>query len=186
MRSSQKYPYLKRNMNTKRRQDYMDYVYYIDGVRSIDPSEKGLGIRALNEDEKEWLNKFGKEFYGNDFEEDDNDNLHKKKALDEEIQALKDYISELRAEVRYEKDRDRCIELYTEISEKLDVLCEIYPRKLCSDANNARNRDILNYGKATNKLKLIPWETLDQNTLGSMDVELLYILNDMERSDDED
>lgn len=173
-------------MNTKRRQDYMDYVHYIDGVKSVDPSNKEPGIRAMNESEKEWLNQFGKEFYGDDFEDDDPFRLHEQKASDEEIQALRDYISELRAEVRYEKDRDRRIELYEEIELKVEELCELYPRKKCSDANNSRNRDILNLGKASNKLKLIPWETLDQNTLGQMDVELLYILNDMENSEDDD
>lgn len=186
MRSSQKYPYLKRSMNTKRRQDYMDYVHYIDGVKSVDSNQKEPGIRALNDEEKKWMNQFGKEFYGDDFEDEDYIRLHKQKASDAEIQALRDYISELRAEVRYEKDRDRCIELYEEISMKVEELCELYPRKTCSDANNARNRDLLNFGKATNKLKLIPWETLDQNILGETDVELLYILNDMENSEDED
>ena len=174
-------------MNTKRRQDYMDYVHYIDGVKSVDPHSKEPGIRALNEEEKEWLNQFGKEFYGDDFEEDDPSvTLHKQKASDAEIQALRDYISGLRAEVRYEKDVDRARELYEEIAMQVDVLSDLYPRKKCGDANNARNRDILNYGKATNKLKLIPWETLDQNILGESDIELLYILNDMENGEDEE
>jgi hypothetical protein len=164
----------------------MDYVHYIDGVKSVDHTQKEPGIRAMNEAEKEWLNQFGKEFYGDDFEDDDSLNLHQKKASDAEIQALRDYISELRAEVRYEKDTERARELYELIESKVEDLCELYPRKTCSDANNARNRDILNYGKATNKLKLIPWESLDQNILGQVDVELLYILNDMEKESDED
>lgn len=175
-------------MNLKKRQDYMDYVHYIDGVKSVDPNQKESGIRALNAEEKEWMNRFTKEWYGDDFRENPNGKplLNGPTASEEEIKALRDYISELRAEVRYEKDRDRCIELYNEIEDKIEELCIMYPRKLCSDANNARNFDLLNHGKATNKLKLIPWETLDQNVLGGIDLELQYILNDMEKPKDED
>jgi len=184
-RNNSKYPYLKKNLNTKRRQDYLDNIFYVEGVKSVDRTQKEDGIRALNDDEKEWLNTFNKEFYGASFEKDDTLNLHKKKASDGEIQALRDYITSLRDTVRDEKDSDVARELYEEIEMKVEELCEMYPQKSCTDANNARNRCLLNYGKATNEVKLIPWESLDQSTIGEIDVELLYIQNGQEK-DDED
>ena len=163
----------------------MDNIHYIDGVKSVDKYQKEDGIRAMNDGEKEWLNQFNKEFYGASFEEDDNLNLHKKKASDAEIQALRDYITSLRDAVRDEKDSEEAGRLYEEIEANVELLCELYPRKLCTDANNARNRCLLNKGKATNEIKFIPWESLDQNVIGELDIELLYILNDIE-SEDED
>jgi hypothetical protein len=50
---------LKKNKNLKLRQDYID-THYIDGMRSI--TGKGKGIRALTEEEKDWLNKFYGEY----------------------------------------------------------------------------------------------------------------------------
>jgi len=62
VRDHAKYPYLQKNLNTKRRQDYLDNIFYVDGVKSVDRTQKEDGIRALNADEKEWLNRFNKEF----------------------------------------------------------------------------------------------------------------------------
>lgn len=183
-REESQFPYLKKNLNTKRRRDYLDNIYYVEGVDSVDPKNKDLGIRGLNDDEKEWLNRFNKEFYGASFEEDDTKNLHKTKASEEEIKALRHYISGLRQEARSEKDPDNARDLYEQIQLNVEILEDIYPRKKCTDANNSRNRCLLNKGKATNEIKFIPWESLDQNTIGESDIELLYILNDQEREDD--
>lgn len=177
------YPYLKTNLNIKRRQDYLDNIHYVDGVKSVDG--KSEGIRGLNPDEKEWLNKFNKEFYGASFEDDDSLNLHQKTASDEEILATRDYISDLRKRAAKEKDSDIAAELYEELEIMLVLLSELHPQKKCTDANNARNRCLLNKGKATNEVKFIPWETVDQNVIGELDIELMYLLNNIE-TDDED
>lgn len=163
----------------------MDNIYYVDGVKSVDRANGDLGIRGLNSEEKEWLNRFNKEFYGASFDEDDTKNLHKMKASEEEIKALRHYISGLRQEARSEKDPDVAIDLYNQIEIEVEKLTEMYPRKKCTDANNARNRCLLNKGKATNQIKFIPWESLDQNTIGESDIDLLYILNDQEREDED-
>lgn len=172
--------------NTKRRRDYLDNIYYVNGVKSIDKGQKELGMRAMTTEEKEWLNRFNKEYYCAEFEDDDSLNLHQMKAPKEEIQALRDYISELRTEAREEKDRDRARDIYEEIEAQVEMLCSLYPRKELYDANNSRNRDLINLGKATNQVKFIPWELLDQNLIGELDVEILYVLNDIESEDDED
>jgi len=64
-------------------------------------------------------------------------------------------------------------------------LCDVYPQKNCTDANNDRNRCLLNYGKSTNEVKLIPWESLDQNLIGSLDIELQYLLNSKKNKDED-
>lgn len=161
----------------------MDNIHYINGVDSVDRKQKEDGIRALNKEELEWLNRFNKEFYGASFEDDDSLNLHQMNASEGEIKGLRDYLSELRATVRDEKDPDEARKLYEEIEYNVELLCELYPRKRCTDANNSRNRCLLNKGKATNEIKFIPWESLDQNLIGQLDIELLYILNDMEKDD---
>jgi len=164
----------------------MDNIHYVDGVKSV-VDRKEVGIRGLNDEEKEWLNQFNKEFYGASFEDDDSLNLHQKKASDEEIRAMRDYISDLRKRAAAEKEPELAAELYEELELMNIELAELYPRKKCTDANNARNRCLLNKGKATNEVKFIPWESLDQNIIGSEDLELLYILNNMEKEDkDED
>lgn len=184
VREGSQFPYLKKNLNTKRRRDYLDNIYYVEGVESVDSKNKDLGIRGLNDEEKQWLNRFNKEFYGASFDKDDSNNLHKTKASEEEIQALRHYISGLREEARNEEDPDAARDLYDQIQLNVEILEELYPRKKCTDANNSRNRCLLNKAKATNEIKFIPWESLDQNTIGESDIELLYILNDQEREDD--
>ena len=187
-REESEFPYLNRKLNIKRRRDYLDNIYYINGVSSTDKTSKELGIRGLNSDEKKWLNQFNKEFYGASFDSDDSLNLHKNKGTDEEIKALRSYISDLKAEARSEakdnKDPEKLADLYEQIEMNTELLCELYPKKTCTDGNNARNRCLLNKGKATNEVKFIPWESLDQNTIGDLDIDLLLILNDMEESED--
>ena len=182
-RGSYKYPNLKRSLNTKLRRDYLDNVYYVDGVKKGDEQV----IRPLNDSEKEWLNKFNGEYYGASFDKNDDNNLHSNTADDVTIYNLRQDISKLRKDAAkaFKNDEvDLARELYEELEEQLDYLREIYPKKKCQDDDNARNRCLLNTGKATNEVKFIPWETMDQNILGDMDIELLYILNDMELDED--
>ena len=183
-RKESKYPYLEKSLNTKRRQDYIDNIYYVEGVESVDYKSDDLGIRKLNEEEKDWLNRFNKEYYGASFDKVDNNNLHKLTASEVEIKAQKDYISELKAEAREldrsNKDPDKLRDLYDLIEDEIDKLIIMYPRKSCTDANNERNRCLLNLGKLTNKVKLIPWGPFDQNTLSDDDLDIIYSLFDFD------
>jgi hypothetical protein len=142
-------------------------------------------MRPLNKEEKTWLDQFNKEFYGASFDKDDSKNLHQNKVDDVTIFNLRKDLSDLRKRAAKEQDPDMARELYNELEEQLNYLSEVYPKKKCTDANNARNRDLLNIGKATNEVKFIPWESLDQNMIGDLDVDLLYILNGIEEEDDE-
>lgn len=180
-RSNAKYPNLNKKLNTKLRRDYLDNLYYVDGVKNRKDEQL---IRPLNDSEKEWLNKFNGEYYGASFDKDDSKNLHKNNADDITIYNIRQDISKLRKLAAKEQDPDLAREYYEELDEQIEYLKEVYPKKLCTDDNNSRNRCLLNTGKATNELKLIPWETLDQNVIGELDLELLYILNDMENEDE--
>ena len=160
----------------------MDNTYYVEGVKK---GEEYL-MRPLNDEEKEWLNKFNGEYYGASFDKNDDNNLHSNLADDVTIYNVRQDISRLRKLAAKEQDTDQAREYYEELEEQIEYLKEIYPKKKCQDDNNSRNRCLLNTGKATNQVKFIPWETMDQNIYGDLDVELLYILNDMEIEDDED
>lgn len=179
-RTNSKYPNLDRRLNTKLRRDYLDNTYYVDGVK--DGSE--YKMRPLNEEEKEWLNKFNGEYYGAAFDKNDEKNLHQNLADDVTIYNIRQDISRIRKEAAKEQDPDIARELYNELEDQLNYLREVYPKKKCQDANNERNRCLLNTGKATNEIKFIPWERLDQNLIGDIDLELLYILNDMENEEE--
>ena len=163
----------------------MDNIYYVDGVKDGDD----YVMRPLNESEKEWLNKFNGEYYNANFDKDDSNNLHVNTADNVTIYNLRQDISNTRkkaAKAFKDDDMELARGLYQELEDQIDYLKEIYPKKKCQDDTNSRNRCLLNVGKATNDLKFIPWETLDQNIFGDIDVDLLYILNDMEEIDEED
>lgn len=182
-RDSSKYPNLNKSLNTKLRRDYLDNLYYVDGVKNRGSDEHV--IRPLDDSEKEWLNKFNGEYYGASFDKDDDKNLHSNRADDVTIYNLRQDISKLRKLAAKESDVDAARGLYMELEEQLDYLREVYPKKKCQDDNNSRNRCLLNTGKATNQVKFIPWETMDQNLIGDIDIELLYILNDIINEENE-
>lgn len=161
----------------------MDNIYYVDGFKKRDGEQV---IRPLNAEEKEWLNKFNGEYYGASFDKDDTNNLHSNRVDDVTIYNIRQDISRLRKLAAKEADQDEARELYAELEEQIEYLREVYPKKKCQDDNNSRNRCLLNTGKATNEVKFIPWESVDQNTLGCEDVELLYILNNIEDDDYEE
>lgn len=183
MRSSKKYPNLDKKMHTKRRQNYVDSIYYVNGVKNRDGEEV---IRPLNDSEKEFMDKFIKEYYCASFDPNDENNLHKKKVDDVTIYNIRQKLSELRASQYKTKCPEELAGIYSEIEELDDYLAEVYPQKKCTDDNNSRNIDLLNLGTATNQVKFIPWETLDQNTLGDLDIDLLYLLNDIDKEDKDD
>lgn len=159
-------------------------MYYVDGVKHKDE----YVMRPLDDSEKEWLNKFNGEYYGASFDKNDDNNLHANRADDVTIYNVRQDISRIRKEAAAASKDDNtelAKELYAELEEQLEYLRDIYPKKKCQDDNNSRNRCLLNTGKATNEVKFIPWETMDQNLIGDMDIELLYILNDMMEDEDE-
>lgn len=184
-RENKKYPYLDRSMNLKSRRDYMDNVYYVNGIKN----KKGKQvIRELNDDEKQFLNKFNAEYYGASFEKDDSENLHQYKTDKKQLKAIRDSIRELKAMIKEgEKkgmSRDKLKALYNEVEATREQLTELNPKLKCTDANNHRNSCLLNIGKATNEVKFVPWEDLEQDTIGQLDIELLYILNDIDDEED--
>jgi len=71
-RSSKKLAALDPKYNTMTRQEYMDAHRYMNGVKDKNGNEV---IRAMTEEEKEWLNKFYSEYYGANLKRDGSD-LH--------------------------------------------------------------------------------------------------------------
>ncbi len=166
LRESKKYPNLDKTVNTKRTRDYLDNIQYINGAYN----KKGEKvIRGLSDEEKAWLNKFNGEYYNANFDQDDSKNLHQLQALPEEIAAQRDYIRDLKDDLKKTKEYDDYKNLKEHIEQEVENLSNMYPRKKCTDARNSRNRDLLNFGKATNKVKFIPWDTSNQNTIGRYD-----------------
>lgn len=167
-RSREKYPYLKKELNTKRRRDYLDNTYYIDGVESVDYSSDDGGIRPLNEEERAWLNKFNSEYYGASFSKNDKNNLHQTKASKKKLDKIKKEIKDLKGQIKTieskkKKDVDKLTELHDKVKKLGETYEYLYPKKSCTDANNARNRCLVNKGKATGTLKFIPWNAHTQN-----------------------
>lgn len=74
-RANKKLASLNPKYNTMTRQEYMDAHKYINGVKDTDGNEV---IRALTDEEKEWLNKFYSEYYGANIKRDGSD-LHNTK-----------------------------------------------------------------------------------------------------------
>jgi len=180
-RENKKYPYLDKSYNLKSRQDYMDNTYYVNGIKN---SKGKKVIRELNEEEKEFLNKFNAEYYGASFDKDDEKNLHKYKAEKKDLKKVREYIKELKSKIKEleksGKNTEKLRALYKEVEATREQLTELNPKLKCTDANNLRNNCLLNIGKATNEIKFIPWDELDQDSIGTPDIELLYILNDID------
>lgn len=93
---------------------------------------KGEGIRGLNEEEKEWLNKFYGEYVNASVNHDDYD---------------------------------------SQLHDSEELVRDCYSR------NNARNRCLLNKGKATNEVEFRSWEEFDQNTIAQLEDHDLELLN---------
>lgn len=160
----------------------MDNVHYVNGIKNA----KGKTvIRPLNEAEKDFLNKFNAEYYGASFDKDDSKNLHKHKVDKQTINNVRKNIRDIKAKIKeYEKteaDVEVLRVLYKEAELLRETLLDMNPKLRCTDANNQRNSCIVNIGKATNELKFIAWDDVEQDILGELDVELLYILNEIKR-----
>ncbi len=150
-RNLQKYPALDRDYNLKSRRDYIDNAYY---------------AHKLNDEEKQFLNDFNEEYYNASFESKyDYDNIHKCE-IDEEdvldIKAQMNAIKKLRRRIFNlspntitEELREEA-RMYTEQIEAMDKFLDtMHPRRTAERANNRRNDDILNIGKAINAVKSI-------------------------------
>lgn len=180
IRDKKEFPYLDKRYNLKSRRDYMDNTYYVDGVKN----KKGEYLmRPLNDEEKEFLNKFNSEYYGASFDVDDSKNLHQFKADKETLDAIRQSIRELKATIKEgEKtgmDKEKLRALYREAEATREQLTELNPKLKCTDANNQRNSCLVNKGKATNTVRFIPWDSTNQDLIGTLDIELLYILNEI-------
>lgn len=161
-RDNSKYPNLDIELNTKRRRYYMDNVEYVDGVLDQDGN---YSIRPLTDEEKEFLNKFNGEYYNAEFDSNDANNLHKTKVDTTVIANIRESLSKLRAKTKRETCPVTLKSLYNEIEELTEYLQEVYPRKGCTDANNARNRCLVNKARVDNSYKLTSVETLKQSEL---------------------
>jgi uncharacterized protein (DUF849 family) len=180
-REDKKHPFLDKSYNLKSRRDYIDNTYYVNGVKDV----KGKTVmRELTEEEKDFLNKFNAEYYCASFDKDDNNNLHKYKASKDQLNEVREYIKELKQHIKtLEKtnaSKEKLRSLYREVEATREQLLELNPKLKCTDANNLRNNCLLNIGKARNEIEFIPWDDLDQDAIGTPDVELLYLLNDID------
>lgn len=145
-----KYDYLDKKGTTKARQDYIE-TNYVDGVKDV---KGNTVIRAMTNEEKEWLSQF--------ISETEHGNLNKSSQIKVEVKALKNLRSEHRVAKRHENIdemsrleqlidtklllieslRESCNNFYT--SEE-DVK-EIYSR------DNERRRDVYNNAKMSDNL----------------------------------
>ena len=176
-RDKSKHPNLDPSMNIKSRRDMADSRYYVKGVKNKDGA---IVIPALDEDAKDYLNEFVKEYYNADFSGDSN--IHETLIDDDTIEDIKGQIRALKAKRRviYDKspntttqeDRDVANYLTAQIDETEYFLNKAYPQKAAEKANNDRNVDLLNYAKRSNKYKVVSWEELVDADLN--DVQLDY------------
>jgi len=137
----------------------------------------GEGIRALNDDEKAWLDKFYGEYVNNSFKKDGTD-LH---SHDEDRQ---DYIDSIRLRIAdYRamiKKNNMVKEDWIEYNDLKDELFEVDLLKNCSDRNNQRNRCLYNETKKRGKLTRRTMGELDQDTMTKLeghDLELAVAIN---------
>jgi hypothetical protein len=166
-RKKEKYPYLKKNLNLKSRRDYLP-THYVNGVPAISGEKGAEGIRGMNDDEKEWLNQFNKEFVGASFSEDQEKNLQQN--TPEEVERIAEIIAEVkglkndikRIDMTSKKYSPEMIEIYERLHELEEERLSIDFKKASYDANNDRNRCVMNIGKMTGRLKLRTWGELDE------------------------
>ena len=175
-RDKKKYPALDVSYNLKSRRDYLDNRHYVNGVKQNGKTV----IPALDEDAKQYLNDFNKEFYNASFDSlYDYDNVHTCKVDKDTIMDIKAQIKEIKALRRRifnkspntttDEDREQAMLYNNKIEEMERFLDEVHPRRSSENANNARNRDLLNIAKASNMYDLIAWEELDDNMMYNVD-----------------
>lgn len=171
-RRKSKYPALSRKYNLKLRQDYIE-PDYVNGVFN----DKGeMVIRPLNDEEKEFLNKFYEEVIGANFlYDDDLKNIH------EEMKVLKKK-KKLTKEETTELERLQDV-YYRRINEILLYPDEEDRRQLYRE-NNQRNSCLMNRTKAAGRLYEINEDTYDSihdNVYYCADMGENLIINQIER-----
>ena len=130
----------------------------------------------LDEEAKQFLNDFNKEFYNASFETPyDYDNIHTCKVDKDTILDIKAQIRDVKAlrkrifnkspNTTTNEDRELAAIYNTKIEEMEAFLDEVHPRRSSENANNARNRDLLNIAKASNIYDLVSWEELTDDML---------------------
>ena len=163
-RNKSKHPNLDPNLNLKSRRDYLDNRYY---------------AKNLDEASKDFLDAFNREYYVADFRGSENvhetkidiDTVNDIKAQIKAIKGLRERIFRKPPENTTEADREQA-ELYNEQIEEMEsFLNKMYPKRAAEHANNARNRDIINYAKRSNKYDVISWEELRDDELNEVQVE---------------
>jgi hypothetical protein len=180
-RDKEKYPDLKAETSLKLRRDYIDNRHYVKGVK-----EKGkLVMPELSEKDKEFLNQFNREYYGGvNLSKEKQKVLHKTYIDEDTVADIKDQIRKIKKKRKKifdkspntttEKDRDTARMYSDQIDEMLDFLNRNYAQKEVYDLNNQRNRCFLNRNKASNEIKLVSWESLNEDSIVLSDPELYY------------
>ena len=156
-REKSKYPNLQPGLNLKIRKDYIE-ADYINGVKN----ENGeTVIRALNDEEKEFLDQFYKEY------------INTNGLNPQDTKEFRDFRKEIKKEIKectcseklkfLEEELRRCEEIIEEIREENDVMFSgnedvrgLY------EANNSRNRDLYNHRKVRGMLIDLDVESYDK------------------------
>ena len=157
----------------------MDNRHYVKGVKH----NGELVIPALSHEDKKFLDTFNKEYYNASFEDAwGYDEVHKIKVDKDTVLDIKDQIRTLKRERKkiFNKspntttEDDRALAgYYTEqIDDMENFLDDVHPRRAIENANNGRNRDLLNYAKRSNEYNLVSWETLTDDLILEIDPEL--------------
>lgn len=124
------------------------------------------GIRALTEEEKEWLNQFYGEYVNNSFNRDGTDIHQHSEEQQERIDDVRFAIDDFRARI---KANDMEKEDWIEYNALKDELHEIDYLKNSSDRNNQRNRCLYNETKKRGHLTKRSMAELDQDTMAKLD-----------------
>jgi len=150
-RSEIENPGLEKKWTLPIRQDYFE-VDYVDGVVN---DSGDLVIRPLNQEEKNWLNKFQEEYVNANM-------LH-----DKELYKIHRKIKELE---KIEKPTDQQLEdhmylkfLYIDRANETQLHKGVKNQKKISDANNFRNSCIYNRAKTSGKLMEYITEIYDED-----------------------
>jgi len=173
-RDKQEFPNLDVNYNLKARRDYMDNRHYINGVK-----HNGITVMPkLDQEAKQFINDFNKEYYVDDFGEGkawSYDGIHKLLVDKETVDDLKGQIKELKKKrtkifnkspnTTTDEDRVTANRYNAQIEEIEQFIYKVHPRRECDDLNNARNADLLNMAKASNKYDLVSWDILNDDAL---------------------
>ena len=124
------------------------------------------GIRALNEEEAAWLNKFYGEYVNNSLKRDGSDLHQHSEETQDYIDNIRLRISDYRSHIKANKMEK---EDWIEYNDLKDELREVDLYKNCSDRNNERNRCLYNETKKRGRLTKRSMKEMDQDTMSKLD-----------------